>query len=539
MKIAIYARVSSEKQEKEETINSQLEALRGHAKNKGYQVVGEYLDNGYSGELLDRPDLDKLRDDAKKSLFEAILVHSPDRLSRKYIYLGLLQEELKKRNVSIIFLNRPDSKDTPEENLLSGVQGLIAEFEKAKIIERTRRGRLHKAKSNILVGSRPPYGYLYVCGNKSNRTLGHYEINEKEAEVVKLIFTLFIKNRLSIRGIAKELTKRKILPQRGKHWRTSSLHRVLRNETYIGITHYNKNASVEPVKRKDENKYKRTARTSRKLRDKTEWVPITLPESLKIIDSKTFHLAQEFLKTNSDNSPRNVKYQYLLRSLIKCGKCDSPYQGCPHHGKLFYRCGNRGRTFPLPKNCDAHSIKAETLEKLVWESFCSAIKNPALIIEQVKRYSEFSVKRNESAHKSILDLDRDIVKIRSEENRLLDAYRESILSLDQLKEQMSKITQRIQDLEKRKRDLLSAMEQNPSPSFLKRTVAEYCEEVSKCLEGIKGDFEAKRFLISRALKCVLLDDKTVRIKGNIPAYVNEGVPDSNIASSLTADYDRL
>ena len=121
MRIAIYGRVSTEGQEKEQTIFSQIAALKEYAQNNNHVICGEYLDEGYSGEMLDRPALDRLRDDAKQKLFEAILVHSPDRLSRKFIYLGLLQEEFKKSGIAIIFLNRPDSKDTPEENLLSGV----------------------------------------------------------------------------------------------------------------------------------------------------------------------------------------------------------------------------------------------------------------------------------------------------------------------------------------------------------------------------------------------------------------------------------
>ena len=117
MRLAIYARVSTEGQEKEQTIYSQVVTLKEYAQKNNHVVCEEYLDEGYSGEMLDRPALDRLRDDVKQKLFDAILVHSPDRLSRKFIYLGLLQEEFKKSGIGIIFLNRPDSKDTPEENL--------------------------------------------------------------------------------------------------------------------------------------------------------------------------------------------------------------------------------------------------------------------------------------------------------------------------------------------------------------------------------------------------------------------------------------
>jgi site-specific DNA recombinase len=119
MRTAIYARVSTEGQEKQETINSQLADLRNYASQNNMVIVEEYVDNGYSGELFDRPALDKLRDDAKNRLFSALLAHSPDRLSRKFIHSGLIQEEFKKWGIIIIFLNRPDAKDTPEDHLLN------------------------------------------------------------------------------------------------------------------------------------------------------------------------------------------------------------------------------------------------------------------------------------------------------------------------------------------------------------------------------------------------------------------------------------
>jgi site-specific DNA recombinase len=153
MRTAIYARVSTEGQEKQETINSQLADLRNYASQINMDIVEEYIDNGYSGELFDRPALDKLRDDAKNRLFSALLVHSPDRLSRKFIHGGIIQEELKKYGITVIFFNKPNSGDTPEDNLLNNIQAAIAEYEKAKILERTRRGKIHKARSGIIMGS--------------------------------------------------------------------------------------------------------------------------------------------------------------------------------------------------------------------------------------------------------------------------------------------------------------------------------------------------------------------------------------------------
>jgi len=533
MKIAIYARVSTEKQEKQETINSQLEALRDFAKKNNHAIYEEYIDEGYSGELLDRPALDRLRDDAKKKLFEAILVHSPDRFSRKFIYLGLVQEELKKSGVNIIFLNRPDSKDTPEDDLLNGMQGLIAEYEKAKILERTRRGKMHKARSNLLIGNIAPYGYRYIAGNKATNTIGKYEINANEAKVVKLIFNLFVNKRLSIRGIAKELTERNISPRQGKHWRTSSLHTIIRNETYTGITHYNKHMLIEAKKHRNGNKYQRATKTSMCFKPKDQWIPITLPSELVIIDKKTFGSAQMQLKKNSELSPRNVKYQYLLRGLVKCSNCDSPFYGTPCHGKLFYRCGNRHKTFPLPRECKVGMVKASDLESVVWNKFCEAIKNPRLITEQVIKLKEKEQRGRVNIAKDMVVIDRELKNTENEEARLLDAYREQVISMEQLKDQMAKIQEKKKQLDKEKQELLTKQEGSHSPVDAQKTINDYCRQIESRLEGLKEDFEGRRYLLSRALNEVILEDKKVRIRGIIPTYPQEQPVFGNIASTMS------
>jgi len=532
MRVAIYARVSTEKQEKQETIKSQLEALREFAKKNGYIIYEEYIDEGYSGELLDRPALDKLRDDAKRKLFEAVLIHSPDRLARLYPLQWIVQEELRKYGINIVFLNRPDNKDTPEDNLLNGIQGLIAEYEKAKITERTRRGRLYKAKSGILVTSIAPYGYKYIVGNKATNTIGHYEINPNEAKVVRLIFDLFANKHLSIRAVARELTCRNIPPRQGKQWRSSSLHRIIRNETYTGVTYYNKHMMVEANKHKNGNKYHRRKKTSLRLKPKDQWIPIGLPANLKIIDKKTFDLAQKQLRRNSELSPRNVKYQYLLRGLVKCGYCDSPYQGTPCHGKLYYRCGNRSRTFPLPRECRAPSVKAEILESIVWEKFCEAIKNPRLISEQVIKLKEKEIKNKSSISRDIEIIEKELKSTENEESRLLDAYRENIISIEQLKDQMAKIQEKKKQLEQDRQGLLVKQEGSFSLLSAKKTINDYCRHIESRLEQLGNDFGGKRYLLTLALNKVVLEGKMVRIKGIIPAYSKEEQPAfSNIAST--------
>lgn len=518
MRVAIYARVSTEKQEKQETIKSQLDALRSYAVEKKFVVTKEYIDEGYSGELLDRPGLDSLRDDARNKMFDAVLAHSPDRLSRKFIYLGLVDEEFKKLSIKIIFLNRPDSKETPEENLLTGIQGLIAEYEKAKILERTRRGRLHKVKNGILVGSIPPYGYRYVRGDKDKNIPGHYEIETQEAESVRMIFDLFVNRKISIRAIARELTRKGVPPREGFKWHTSSLHRIIRNETYTGITYWNKHYSFETEKHKPNQKYRRTKNTGRKLRPRDQWISLKLPDDLILVNEKTFQIAQQQLKRNSELSPRNAKRLYLLKGLAKCGFCGSPYQGTPCHGKYYYRCGNRHRTFPEPKACKESSmIKADDLENLVWDTFCEMIQNPSLVLEQVERLQQEAMNQTSTLQQDLDALDAKLNAISKEETRLLDAYRETIIDMDQLKDQMGKIKERQNEVTNKRQELLNNQEKFKSKLFTKENLTLLCDMLAENLKAVEDDAEMKRKILTLAVNSILIEGKTIRIRSIIPA----------------------
>lgn len=162
---AFYARVSSEKQAQENTIASQVDALKARIMTDGFTLLDEhqFIDNGYSGSNLIRPALEKLRDQIAFGTIDRIYIHSPDRLSRKYAYQMILIEEFERNRVEIIFLNFQQSKDNPESQLLLQMQGMIAEYERSKITERHRRGRIHAAKRgsvNVLSGA--GYGYRYI-----------------------------------------------------------------------------------------------------------------------------------------------------------------------------------------------------------------------------------------------------------------------------------------------------------------------------------------------------------------------------------------
>ena len=241
---AIYARVSSKQQAEANTIASQIEALKARVLADGLRLETElcFIDEGYSGGTLLRPALERLRDQAAAGTFDRIYVHSPDRLSRSYPYQVLLVEELQRHGVEIVFLNH-DIGRSPEENLLLQVQGMMAEYERAKILERSRRGKRYAAKAgvvNVLGGA--PYGYRYI-GKYEGGGQARYEVVEAQAEVVRQIFAWVALDRCSIGQVCRQLQEREILSPRGKnYWDRTTVWAMLKNSAYVGQARFGEDA---------------------------------------------------------------------------------------------------------------------------------------------------------------------------------------------------------------------------------------------------------------------------------------------------------
>ena len=161
MRAAIYARVSTDQQGRDQTIDSQLSLLQQWVQEHGHTLKSThiYKDEGYSGARLDPPSLDALRDAVIDGSVDIIAVFSPDRLARKYAYQVVLLEEFRGSGCEVVFVQHPLSND-PSDQLLLQIQGAIAEYERALISERFRRGKLQKARAGQWLGGKAPYGEL-------------------------------------------------------------------------------------------------------------------------------------------------------------------------------------------------------------------------------------------------------------------------------------------------------------------------------------------------------------------------------------------
>jgi len=227
---AAYGRVSSDKQADELTIDSQVAALRQRIVEDGLKLDDElcFLDEGYSGHTLIRPALEKLRDVAHCGGIDRLYVHSPDRLARKYAYQVVLLEELRKCGVEVVFLNDLQQERSPEGELLVQVQGMIAEYERAKILERTRRGRRFAARQGkVSVLGHAPYGYRYVTRHVGGGE-ARYEVMAEEARVVQEMFAWVALEGLSLSDVVRRLGERGVLSPTGNtRWDRATIRGIL------------------------------------------------------------------------------------------------------------------------------------------------------------------------------------------------------------------------------------------------------------------------------------------------------------------------
>ncbi|MGI8429319.1 MAG: recombinase family protein [Solirubrobacteraceae bacterium] len=328
---AIYARVSSERQRQEQTIQSQTVALRELAEQRGLFVPEQFVfeDDGFSGASLQRPALERLRDRAFEGCFEVVLCHAPDRLSRRYAYQVLLLEELARAGIEVVFAKEPEHSGSPEDELLRQFQGMIAEYERAQIAERCRRGKLHRARAGaVSVLSNAPYGYRYV--RKTEHADAFFEIDELEAPILREIFDRYVERRESITQIARALSERGVPTRTGTpHWGPSTIWAILRNPAYTGLAAYGRRrVTGEPAKpmRLTRQRGGHSGRSAYERVGPEHWLRIPVPA---LISEEQHALAQELLERKSRLSPRNTRMPSLLQGILVCRECGHSTTAAP------------------------------------------------------------------------------------------------------------------------------------------------------------------------------------------------------------------
>jgi site-specific DNA recombinase len=509
-------RVSTANQEDEQTIKSQQMELEERIKKDGVLLIPErvYKDDGWTGSILERPDLDRMRVDARNGLFDVLYAYDRGRVSRKFVHQEIILDELRECGIEFISLHDINGQTT-EEVLMGSVMGVFHEYERIKITERMRLGKVRKVRENKkLLGYQPKYGYDYHHRIKTGPDArdGYFTVNKLRAEVIRQIFE-WIASGQSKHEVRRNLYENGIMPPKGKSrlWSSGTLDRLLTDTTYYGDHYYNKSESV-PTKnpQNPKQKYRKVAKGSRKPRPKEEWMLIAVP---KIIEKELFDKVQAQLRLHKKINPRNNKRNsYLVSGLIEC-VCGNSRTGEPaSKGNFYYRCTDRLNRFPGPRTCFEHGINAPVLDAVVWQKLRGLITNPQTIRKQAERWLK-SANPMENQANAIKD---KLNSLDGEERRYTKAYGEGLMSERLYKEQAREVAEKRRHFNSELEKLEETLVGTP-----KMSVDQLVDATSKLLRNL--DLTDKKVIVRRFITKIQATQKEMIIWGQLPILATEQV----------------
>src|SRR4051794_9542088 len=532
LRAAIYARVSGEQQAKEDTIASQLEKVTQRVAGDGLECDPElrFVDEGYSGDILLRPGLERLRDQAAAGAIDRLYVLDPDRFSRKYAYQVLVFEELTRCGVEVVFLCNPLGHG-PEENLLLQVQGMIAEYERAKIMERCRRGKQYAARHgsvNVLSGA--PYGYRYI-GKHEGDGVARYQVVAEEARVVRKVFEWVGQERCSIGEVCRRLQRDGVRTRTGKSaWDRSVIWSWLKNPAYKGTAAFGKTRSgalkprrLRPRRGRPEQPRRPISRVDT---SPEEQILIDVPG---LVSEELFGAVQVQLEENRRRRrDRSGGGRYLLQGLVVCKRCGYGCYGKPTSrasakGKVpyaYYRCtGSDAYRFGGQRLCWNKQVRTDVLDAAVWDDVRHLLSEP----ERVRAEYERRLQGPETGPGHEVDqINKLINNVKKMISRLIDAYSDGLLDKSEFEPRISTARERLAKLEVECQQRVGEATQEAELRLVIGRLEEFAGRVSQELQG--PDWDTRREIVRALVKQVEVDEKEVRIVYRVSPSPFEGGP---------------
>jgi site-specific DNA recombinase len=541
LRVAIYARVSSEHQAGEDTIASQIAALEARVSADGLVVPAaqRFADDGFSGATLARPALEQLRDLAAAGGLDRVYVHAPDRLARRYAYQVLLVDELRRAGVEIMFLNRPIGTSA-EDDLLLQVQGMVAEYEQAKILERSRRGKRHAALAgSVNVFGKAPYGYRYVS-KRDGGGVARFEIVEEQAQVVRQIFEWVARDRLGTREVCRRLHRQKCSTCEGKPiWNRATVWRLLKNPAYRGEAAFGKSRPEprSPRLRPMRGRAEQPRRARKQVgMPAAEWIRVPVPP---IVDPVVFDAVQEQLCENRRRSREHADgARHLLQGLLVCGSCGYAYCGTCSSARsaggelrhyTYYRCsGSDARGPDGQRACANTQLRVDVLDAAVWREVEHVLRDPARIALEYERRLE-AARRGGAGGLDLAAVEMQLSKLRRGMGRLIDGYAEGLIERAEFEPRMAGFRQRIQAWEAQARTLRDDAAQRHTLSLLIGRLEDFARRVHEGMSDV--DWHKRRELIRLVVKRVEIDHAHINVVLRIdPLPSRSGSPDAETFS---------
>jgi site-specific DNA recombinase len=520
VRAALYARVSCEQQAQQSTIDSQIAVLKDRIRTEGLPLDDElcFIDDGYSGSSLVRPALERLRDVAWAGGFTRLYVHSPDRLARKYAWQVLLLEELQRSGVELVFLNHTIGV-SPEEDLLLQMQGMIAEYERAKIMERSRRGKRHAARRgsvNVLCAA--PYGYRYLSKHAAGGQ-AQYQVVFEEARVVKQLFEWVGRDRISLREAGRRMRKQGIPSAKGKSWHVFTIRKLLTNPAYKGEAIFGKTRVGErrprlrPARGHPEHPRSNTSRYPGTADDQFV-IPVPAIVSADLFDA----VAQQIAENRKRYRQQEQGPGYLLQGLIVCNCCGYGWYG---KGSLrfakndqapypYYRCcGRDAFRFAGTKVCHYRPIRLDRLDAAVWADVCMVLQNPQALQQEFDR-------RLSNDQEPDIDLDqlqKQTSATQRSISRLIDAYEDGLLDKAEFEPRQARARARLERLQQEAATASDLVAERQQLRLVLGRLEDFASQVRIGLD--QADFQTRREIIRSLVKVIKIEEQHVRINYRI------------------------
>jgi site-specific DNA recombinase len=553
--VAFYARVSSEAQARDHTIGSQIAALEERIAADGFQLAPDhsYVDDGYSGTSLLRPALEKLRDAVASGRVERIYVHAPDRLARHYAYQVLLIEEFHRAGAAVVFLNRPIG-GTAEDDLLLQVQGMIAEYERAKLLERVRRGRRHAARSgSVSALTAAPFGYRYICRDQGGG-VARFEVVEDEARIVRLIFAWVGLDRLSLREVCRRLQRMGLRTRRGlTHWNATTIRAMLDNPAYVGRAVLGRSRCLpaqprlRPIRR---NSRPSPSATQRVPGPREEWIEIAVAA---LVEPAVFEAARAQLVENRKRKrERPQGPRWLLQGLTVCRCCGYAYYAKTSalsptdlsKGKRhYYRCvGADAYRLNGATKCGNPTVRGDRLEQVVWDQVRALLEDPSCVADEYRRRISW-VREEAAPPEEIVRLDRQMTNLRRGIDRLIDSYAGGWIDNTEFEPRIAGLKLRMSQLHKQRQAAVEAANAERELSLVISRLEDFSAKVSQGLDRL--NWLGMREIIHTVVRRIEIDHDNVEVVFRVPPpdgrppQGGPQMPSAGSAQHCTDGYARL
>ena len=519
MRIAIYGRVSTSHQVEHQTIEQQLGRLVAHVGTHAAEAwaldpAHVFRDDGFSGAVLARPGLDRLRDAVKGHEVDRVLVTAPDRLARNYVHQMVLLEEWGRAGCATEFLDRPMSDD-PHDHLLLQIRGAVAEYERTLIAERMRRGRLAKLRAGTLLPwTHAPYGYR-MSPDRPRDPAG-VSVDPAEAAVVAELFAMYREPGTSLMQLASFLDARGVpTPRGGPRWSSPTVRGILRNPTYTGQVHAQRTQYRPPTHRRSATHPIGRPHGTAVPQPQDTWLLVAQVPA--VVSQAQFDEVQAKLATNQSFARRNnTAHQYLLRALVSCGHCGLASTARATNGRNFYYlCNGKGHsTFSHRATCcPARHTPARQLDDLVWNDLCAMLAEPEPLARAVARaHGGAWLPQELLARRETLRQGQ--ASLRQQLERLTDAYLRAVIPLDEYERRRRDIEQRVQALSGQEEQLRHDAARQQQLAGIAASLEGFRERVQASLT--QASFEQRRQLVLLLVDRVIVTDADVEIRYVLP-----------------------